>query len=492
MFYSLVLALLIAATPALAQSDVQQGEYLARAGDCFSCHTGTDKGAIPLDGGRQRQTPFGTLSSPNITPDKETGIGPWTDDQFYKAMHDGIALDGTLLYPLISFDHYTRVTRADAMLIKAYLFSVPPVHAPRQDSHLSFPYNIRESLPAWRLLFFKPATFVPGPARSTAENRGAYLVEGLGHCGACHTPRNRLGASVKGDALGGGEISGQGWFAPNISSDVHEGICAWSEEQLVAFLKTGISPGHAIAAGPMAETIHTSLRYLTDDDLHAISAYLKVAPAKALYAETTGPVPEGAALYLEHCGICHQPNGAGLKGAVPNLAGSGVVGAGGPDDVIRTILGGMPAHGTYAVMPGMAAQLSPAEIAAIANYIRGAWGNQAPQTATAGMVGKLAASTRTMLSGTAGCDPVPASVGNLLVDQGLERINAGNMLEQIPVVLGHLPASQAGEPKAELVNGLIAAYCPILAADQTLTQAARLEQLQQFAALAYAQITKSE
>jgi mono/diheme cytochrome c family protein len=490
MLYRIALALLLVATPALAQTSLEQGEYLARAGDCFSCHTGTDKGAIPLAGGRQLQTPFGTLSSPNITPDKETGIGLWTDDDFYKAMHDGIARDGTLLYPLMPFDHYTKVTRADAMLIKAYLFSVPPVHAPRQESHLSFPYNIRESLAAWRLLFFKPATFVPDPARSAAENRGAYLVEGLGHCGACHTPRNQMGASVKGAALGGGEITGQGWFAPNISSDIHEGIGAWTDEQLIAFLKTGITPGHAIAAGPMAETIHTSLRYLTDDDLHAIAAFLKVAPAKTLYAETTAPAPEGTALYLEHCGICHQPNGAGLKGAVPNLAGSGVVGAGGPDDVIRTILGGMSAHGSYAVMPGMATQLSPAEIAAIANYIRGAWGNTAPQTATAGMVGTLAASTQTMLSGTASCDPVPPALASQLVGQGLEGINAGNMLEQIPLILGHLPAATAAEPKAELVNGLIAAYCPIVAADTKLTPAARLEQLQEFAALAYAQVSK--
>jgi mono/diheme cytochrome c family protein len=298
-----------------------------------------------------------------------------------------------------------------------------------------------------------------------------------------------MGASVKGDALGGGEITGQGWFAPNISSDVREGIGAWSDQQLLEFLKTGVTPGHAIAAGPMAETIHTSLRYLSDADLNAMAQFLKIAPAKTLYADQATTVSEGGVPYLEHCGICHQPNGAGLKGAVPNLAGSGIVGAGGPEDVIRTILGGMSAHGTYAAMPGMASQLSTAEVAAIANYIRGAWGNHAPQTATAGMVGNLAASTKTMLSGTAPCDTVPASLASLQADQGLQRINAGNMLEQIPLVLSRLPATQAAEPKATLVNGLIAAYCPIVTADTKLTPAARLEQLQQFAALAYAQIT---
>jgi len=234
------------AAPALAsdaQSDlVKRGEYLARAGDCFSCHT--KQGGTPLAGGRQVQTPFGSISSPNITPDRDTGIGNWSDDDFYRVLHDGIDRQGRYVYPVMPFDYYTNVTRDDALAIKAFLFSQPPVNAPRPPSHLEFPFNIRTSLAGWRALFFTPGDFKADPSQPAAVQRGAYLVEGLGHCGACHTPRNELGGSKPGDALGGGELQGQGWFAPNITSDVRQGIGGWSDQQLVAYLKTGVAQGH--------------------------------------------------------------------------------------------------------------------------------------------------------------------------------------------------------------------------------------------------------
>jgi len=473
---------------------VKRGEYLARAGDCFSCHT--QPGSPALAGGRQVQTPYGTIASPNITPDQETGIGKWSDQDFYRLMHDGIDRHRDDIYPVMPFDHYTKVTPEDVKAIKAYLFSLPPVHAPRQPSHLAFPFNVRTSLIAWSTLFFKPGTFEPERSRSESWNRGAYLVQGLGHCGSCHTPRNILSGSEQSNALGGGEIKGQGWFAPNITSDVREGIGGWSEQQLVEYLKTGIAPGRAIVAGPMSETIHSSLRYLTNEDVRAIATYLKEAPGKELYSEKRSTWSAGETAYLDYCASCHQLDGRGIAGGVPSLAGNGIVLAGGPEDVIRAILGGMPAHGEYGPMPGFATVLSSVQIAEIANYIRTSWGNKAPPTEDSSMVADLAGRTNTMLAGTGGCEQVaPPAVAEAISSHGIEHdlrdTNASNMLEQIDAIL---PKLVSGTPHAEslgqadLVNGLTAAYCPIVMGDQTLPPEQRVWQLQHFATLVYTEL----
>jgi mono/diheme cytochrome c family protein len=494
---ALLASLILSAGAAHADSGVapdlvKRGEYLARAGDCFSCHT--KEGGTPLAGGRQVDTPFGSISSPNITPDKDTGIGDWTDDQFYKLMHDGIDKAGDYVYPVMPFDHYTKVTRDDVMAIKAFLFSVKPVHAPRAESHLAFPFNIRTSLLAWRTLFFHEGTFKPDPHLSDAENRGAYLVEGLGHCGACHTPRDIAMGSDTSEALGGGEIKGQGWFAPNISSDVHEGIGAWSQQQLVQYLKEGVAPGRAVVAGPMAEVVHTSLTYLTDADLAAIAAYLKVSPGKALYTREHFTAPPGGEAYLNNCAFCHQPDGKGIAGAVPPLAGNGAVLAGGPEDVIRAILGGIAAQGQYAPMPGFAKTLTSGQIAAIANYVRTSWGNAAPATATQSQVDMLAKTTASMLAGTAGCDPVkPPAVASALdapdVTSLLANINSGNMLEQIDAALPKLRAAAPNITQTQIVNGMIAAYCPLARPDPGRPAEQRIELLQRFAMLVYSQVS---
>ncbi len=255
---------------------IQRGEYLARAGDCVACHTAA--GGKPFAGGSEMPTPFGAISVPNITPDRATGIGDWTDDEFYRAMHEGIGKDGEYLYPVFPFPWYTKVTREDALAIKAYLFSLPPEHAPRAPIKLSFPFNIRETLVTWRTLFFKPGELQPDPSRSPEVARGAYLVEGLGHCGECHNQHNVLGASSWSGRLEGGAI--EGWYAPNITSDGQQGIGSWSEDQIATFLKTGTAPGKGVVLGPMQETIEHSLSYLTDEDLHAIAAYLKSVPGE--------------------------------------------------------------------------------------------------------------------------------------------------------------------------------------------------------------------
>jgi mono/diheme cytochrome c family protein len=480
------------AQPNPAQTDiVRRGEYLARAGDCFSCHT--REGGALMAGGRQIQTPYGTIGSPNITPDNDTGIGKWSDDDFYRTLHEGLGQNRSYIYPVMPFDHYTKVTREDALAIKAYLFSLQPVHAPDPENHLQFPYNIRTAMAGWRLLFFKAGTFQPDPSHSAQENRGAYLVEGLGHCGACHTPHNALGSSKQKDALGGGEIAGQGWFAPNISSDVREGVGGWSNEQLVSYLKAGVAPGRSIVAGPMSEVVHTSLQYLTDEDLLAIASYLKATPSKELYAEKQLATPLGATEYLNHCSFCHQPDGKGIAGAVPALAGNGAVIAGGPENVIRTILAGMPARGSFAPMPGLATTLGSAEIANIANYVRTSWSNAAPTTATVAMVDDLVKSTSTMLSGTAGCakvgpQPLSDAIKTRGIDPLLQQVNAANMLEQVNAILARLHAPDTGVSQADLVNGLTTAYCPTALGDTGQPPKARLELLQRFAGLTYTQL----
>jgi mono/diheme cytochrome c family protein len=489
--FVLLAALVHPADAQPANADViKRGEYLARAGDCFSCHT-QPNGAL-MAGGLKVDTPYGGIYSPNITPDPETGIGKWTDDQFYKVMHDGITPDGTYLYPVMPFDHYTNVTRDDDMAIKAYLFSLPPVHAATKPDTLHFPYNIRTSLLAWRTLFFKPDTFKPDPAQSAQVNRGAYLVEGLGHCGACHTPRNALSASIASDQLGGGEITGQGWFAPNISSDVREGVGGWSEQDLVDYLKTGVAKGHAIVTGPMSEVVHTSMAYMTNDDLHAIAAYLKATPAKALYNDSKQQTKTetGEVAYMTQCSFCHQANGRGINGVIPSLAGNGAVTAGGPQDVIRTVLNGMPAAGPYAPMPGLLRALPPGEIADIVNYVRTSWGNNAPADATPDMAGTLMQSTSTMLSGTAPCAPVhPASVASALqsteAKRALHQVNAGNTLETVRGILPKLKAAAPDASQADIINGLTAAYCPVVMADTSMKPEQRLQQLQRFSMLVF-------
>ncbi len=487
----------IAASPAVVFADqpqpdlVKRGEYLARVGDCFSCHT--KEGGPALAGGRQVETPFGTISSPNITPDKDTGIGNWSDDQFYRIMHDGLDDRGEYVYPVMPYDHYTKVTREDVLAIKAFLFSQPAVHAPQPPSHLSFPFNIRASLGVWRALFFKPGEFQPDPQASAEVNRGAYLVEGLGHCGACHTPRNILSGSEHSKQFAGGEISGQGWFAPNISSDIREGIGSWSDQQITDYLRSGVAPGKAVVAGPMAEVVHTSLQYLNDDDVHAMAAYLKATPAKESFTEKRLTDPPGAVAYLTHCASCHQQDGKGLGGAVPPLAGNGAVMAGGPQDVIRTILGGMPAQGSYGPMPGFSTSLTSGQIAEIANYVRSAWSNAAPATATVTMVDDLAKRTPTMISGTAGCAPIgPQQVADAISKDGvsgiLDEITPSNMLTKIDEIVGKLKDPRLDAPQADVVNGLTAAYCAVVRTANGMPQQEQLRQLQRFAALLYSQL----
>lgn len=309
--------------PGAAGDAVQRGAYLARAGDCISCHTAV--GGAPYAGGLRLDTPFGYLLAPNITPDAATGIGRWSADDFYRAMHDGVNKLGQDMFPVMPFDFYTRVTRqdSDAIFAAAYLRSVAPVSNPVTVNHLNFPFNQRWSMMVWRELYFNEGSFKPDPAKSVAWNCGAYLVEGLGHCSSCHSPRNALGGIDKDKAYTGATIDG--WFALNLSSNLHTGLGSWTAAEIATYLKTGAVTGRTTALGPMAEVVKNSTSQLSDADLAAMGEYLKSIPASSsLRTGKAAPDPtraQGATLYLDHCAGCHQAGGRGLAGVFPPPAG---------------------------------------------------------------------------------------------------------------------------------------------------------------------------
>jgi mono/diheme cytochrome c family protein len=265
--------LLTRAIPAAADEDaVTRGEYLVHAGGCFSCHTAAR--GPKLAGGRALATPFGTFYSPNITPDTETGVGRWTDAQFLRALREGVRPDGANYFPVFPYPSFTGITDSDALAIKAYLFSLPPVRQQNRPHDVAFPFSWRLLQTGWKLLFFTPGPFQPAPDRSVAYNRGAYLVTALAHCGECHTPRNFLGAMRSGQWLAGTPDGPDGQLVPNITPDPSTGIGKWEKEDVVDLLKTGATPEQSKVKGAMREVIEDGLKYLRDGDLEAIADYL--------------------------------------------------------------------------------------------------------------------------------------------------------------------------------------------------------------------------
>lgn len=366
---------------------VQRGEYLAKAGDCIACHTKHDGQAFA--GGLPIVTPFGTIYSPNITPDPDYGIGNWTADDFYRMLHTGRSRDGTLLYPAMPFPAYTKVTRADSDAIFAYLSSIAPLHIPDQENELRFPYNNRALLIGWRALYFHEGTFQPDPTHDAQWNRGAYLVQGLGHCATCHTPINALGGSSDEKAFAGGLIPMQNWYAPSLTLNREAGLGNWQVTDIVDLLKAGASVRGAVY-GPMAEVVHNSLQYLTDADVQAMAAYLKSLPANEGAAGSSVPagsgqvtasvLARGSRIYQARCASCHQADGQGQPPAYPPLAQNQSIEMASAVNPIRMVLnGGYPPQTTansrpYG-MPPFAQILSDEDIAAVVTYIRIAWGN---------------------------------------------------------------------------------------------------------------------
>jgi mono/diheme cytochrome c family protein len=385
-----VMALLTLATSAGAQERrddiVARGEYLARAGDCIACHTAPE-GRI-FAGGRAMPTPFGTLYTSNITPDPDTGIGKWTADDFYKTMHSGRFPDGGLIYPAMPFASYTKVTRADSDAIFAYLKSIPAVNQKDRPHELRFPYDNRQLILGWRTLYFREGEYKPDPTKSAEWNRGAYLVEGLGHCGMCHSPINALGGTSQSDAFKGGLIPMQNWYAPSLTSNREAGLGEWSLKDITDLLQTGISM-RGVVYGPMAEVVHNSLQYLNDEDSKAMAVYLKgiagpqpPAPSSALpSSESSLLVSLGKTVYDGRCASCHGAQGEGKPPHWPPLANNQSIEMESAVNPIRMVLNGGYPPGTAGNpkpygMPPFAGLLSDNEVAAVVSYIRTAWGNR--------------------------------------------------------------------------------------------------------------------
>ena len=376
-------------------SVIARGEYLARAGDCVACHTA--RGGEPYAGGLATPTPFGTLYSPNITPDRQYGIGDWSEQDFWRAMHDGIAPGNRLLYPVFPFTHFTKISRPDVDAIFAYLRSLPPAATPNHPNEMPFPYNQRSTLVFWRALFFRPGRFQPDPKQSAEWNRGAYLVEGLGHCGMCHSAYNALGAVDPNAQLAGGLIPVQNWYAPALNSSNELGLGAWTNDELAQYLKTGVSIRGA-TYGPMSDVVFHSLQYLSDPDLQAIAVYLRSQPERAspsnkqrlevspqLAAEL---VQQGKQIYVNHCAACHQLDGRGSGLQYPPLAGNPSIAMQPGTNAIRMVLLGGFQPGTKGnprpySMPPFGQLLDDHDVAAVVSYIRQAWGNNAPAVSPA-------------------------------------------------------------------------------------------------------------
>ena len=366
---------------------VARGEYLARAADCIGCHT-TPRGK-PFAGGLAFNLPVGTLYSTNITPDKETGIGEWTDDEFVQAMHEGIGRSGERLYPAFPYGAYTLLTRNDVLAIKAYLFSLKPVYYRPPENDMRFPFNQRYLLWLWNALYNPPQRFQPNVDQAPAWNRGAYLVEALGHCGECHTPRTLLQGIDAGKKFAGAMI--EGWKAYNMTSDKQSGVGGWSDSELAEYLSSGHAEGRSTAAGPMALVLNNSLRYLTRDDIQSMVAYLRTVPpmhdkADLVVAQKrllTAPAGNdenfGLRVFEGACASCHDWDGSGVQSSYADLIGNRSVNDSAAVNLTQVILHGASLQSQQGdiFMPAFDMGYSDAEIAAVVNYVTGRFGASA-------------------------------------------------------------------------------------------------------------------
>jgi mono/diheme cytochrome c family protein len=363
-------------------TQIERGRYLAVASDCVSCHTvpGSD---TPFAGGRAIETPFGGIVAPNITPDPETGIGAWSDGEFDAAVRRGVRRDGAPLYPAMPYNAYTKMSREDVQAIRAYLATVTPVRNPLVAKSLPFPFNFRSAMHVWNALYFTEGEYKPEPKQSVEWNRGAFLVDGPAHCGACHTPKTSLGGDKTNRYLQGSDL--QGWFAPNITNDSRLGLGGWSVGEVVAYLKSGHNRVTA-ATGPMAEEVSLSSSHLLEGDLEAIATYLKTLPGGKGTSEplrTDDPVMQaGGAIYRDQCSACHGLDGHGVPQLFPSVADSSLSRSSDPSTSIRIVLRGARsvATATEPTGPGMPSygwQLSDGQVAAVLTYIRNTWGASA-------------------------------------------------------------------------------------------------------------------
>jgi mono/diheme cytochrome c family protein len=365
-----------------APETLARGKTLVEAAGCASCHTADP--AKPFAGGKRIDTPFGAIYSPNLTPDRQTGIGSWRDEDFYRALRFGTAPDGSRYYPAFPYPYFSKFTRDDISAIRAYLATLTPVSNAAPPPALRWPLNYRVLMRAWDWLFFKPGILDPDQQKGTDWNRGRYLVEGPGHCGACHTPKNMFGADKKNHGFGGGLV--QGWFAPRLDGADRSGLRSWSTDDIAEYLQSGRN-GKSHADGLMAEVVRNSTSKMSDTDVHAIAVYLKDLAAGAP-EPTVSPPPQaemtaGAAIYARQCVACHEADGSGSPRIYPPLPGNANLQSTDPSSALRVILDGAqtlttPRAPNAGSMPAYAKQLSDQDIADVTNYVRNSWGNSAP------------------------------------------------------------------------------------------------------------------
>lgn len=380
-------AMKVTQAPALDATPLEKGAYLARVGNCQGCHTVT--GGPAFAGGRAISTPFGKVYSSNLTPDAQTGLGRWTANDFWQAMNQGRSKDGRLLNPAFPYTSYNALTRADSDALLAYFQSQPPVRQANRPHELRWPLGTQLALRAWRTLYFKPKAYEVDTQRSAEWNRGAYLVQGLGHCAACHSPRNALGGLASTGSLSGGDMPGGEWYAPSLLPTEPGGASPQSQANLIALLQTGISPGRVIN-GPMAEVVMSSTQHLSNTDLKAIASYLtslppgaphpKVPATPRLSPPQTQTTLAGGTLYDKHCAQCHGAQGEGVTGAYPPLRGTVAISRERTTNLIQAVLHGGFSPATQGNprpygMPPYELVFNDRDVASVLTYVRQSWGN---------------------------------------------------------------------------------------------------------------------
>jgi len=456
-------------TAAQESNQVARGEYLATAGNCAACHSA--EGGEPFAGGRAVETPFGVLHSPNITPHDPTGIGDYTRAEFVAAMRDGINDDGEPMYPAHPYTFYVQMTDADIDAVWAYLQSLTPVENQVEVNQLEFPYNIRAGLRVWQAAFLEDERFRPNADRSRMWNRGAYLVEAVAHCGACHTPRNFAYARDEERMLEGAEI--RGWYAPNIAAGDTSVIDAWSVEELVAYLQSGETSDNETSFGPMDQVVHDSLARLRTEDVRAMAVYLKDArPVRS--AQVQGSVSMDYAaiasderMYITNCSGCHRRDGEGVPGAAPTLVNNSAITTDNPNNVVMSMLQGLPPRAGWGGMPSYAEHLNDSEIAQIASYVRTAWGNDAPERATPELVAELRREATDVMAKEpwqAMCANLPRSqVDGALVARVGDVAEDGFTDDEIGQLVRHYAREFPDVDAGTAILGLSTGYCRHLA-----------------------------
>jgi mono/diheme cytochrome c family protein len=481
---------------------IARGKYLVDAADCMPCHSGPNH--APFSGGLVLNTPFGGLASPNITPDPTTGIGKWTDAQFYRAIHYGISPGGSYLvfpkylYPAMPFTSYSKLSYADVMAIKAYLFSLPPVNVAETPNTLMFPFSQRPVLLGWRILFFRSGPIHMDPSWSADVKNGAYLTEALGHCGECHTPRNLMSGLILSKAYAGAPIDS--YYAPNISADKQYGVGGWATQDVVDYLYKSGNMVKGSAFGPMAEVVKYSTSQIPVTDDQDIALYLQtitkpqsVPPTPAIQ-NAPASIALGATVYASNCAGCHGRAGGGMKPIIPNLAGNDSVMASAPTNVIGAVLNGLAPWKIGPAMPAFAASLSDEQIAAVTNYVRTNLGNNAtadasPHDVMALRAVAVVAPMASMAADQFGCPHVSGAGGASSVadpGSGLMGIYTGATPETVPnrtrELISAVRAANATISQADLTNTVLAAYCPVVANQAGLSNADKKQAMMNFLA----------